>query len=131
MLPTVRRYSQSTLYSLANLDDLFVQAILRPTPRLTGRIDLHRLSLASAADGWYAGSGATQNRGRIFGYTLRSSGGETGLSTLIEGSLDVRVTPKWSVNGYVASASAGPVVRASFQDRRALFFYVENVVTAF
>jgi hypothetical protein len=56
MLPTVRRYSQSTLYSMANLRDIMTQAMLRPRTTVTLRLDAHFLSLASPADGWYAGS---------------------------------------------------------------------------
>lgn len=128
MLPTVRRYSQSTLYSTANLRDAFVQAVLRPRANVTARLDVHALALAEAADGWYAGSGATQESGRIFGYTLRRSGGATRLAEIVEGSVDWRLTPHWSVNVYAARASRGPVVAASFAEGAATFLYVEHVV---
>jgi hypothetical protein len=129
MVPTVRRFSQSTLYSLANLRDVMIQTIVRPTATITARVDVHLLGLADSADGWYAGSGATQESGRIFGYTLRPSGGEARLMELVEGSLDWRYNTHWSVNGYVGVASAGPVVRRSFADGPAVFFYLENVVS--
>ena len=128
MLPTVRRYSQSTLYSMANLRDVMVQGILRPRSTVTLRVDGHFLSLADGADGWYAGSGATQESGRIFGYTLRGSGGGTRLTELVEASADWRLRPYWSINGYVAAASRGPVVRHSFAGGPAVFFYLENVL---
>jgi hypothetical protein len=128
MLPTVRRYSQSTLYSLANLRDAFARVVLRPRANVMARVDAHLLSLASRADGWYAGSGATQESGRIFGYTLRPSGGHSRLMEVAEGSLDWRFTPRWSVNGYLGVARGGPVVRRSFAGDRAAFFYVEHVV---
>jgi hypothetical protein len=105
-----------------------VQTILRPRPAMTLRVDVHALALANQADGWYAGSGATQEAGRIFGYSLRPSGGKTRLMELIEGSLDWRGGPHWSVNGYLGVATAGPVVRLSFASGPATFFYVENVV---
>jgi hypothetical protein len=128
MLPTVRRYAQSTVYSMANLRDITVQAILRPLDTVTLRVDAHFLSLASDADGWYAGSGATQESGRIFGYTLRPSGGVSRLTELAEASADWRLGPYWSVNGYVGMASSGPVVRRSFASGPAAFFYLENVL---
>ena len=128
MVPTVRRYSQSTLYSMANLRDVMVQAMLRPHADVTVRIDGHLLTLANRADGWYAGSGATQESGRIFGYTLRQSGGEHGLMNVIEGSADWRLRPQWSVNGYLGVASKGPVAARSFVDGPATFFYLESVV---
>lgn len=113
---------------MANLRDVMVQAMLRPRPNLNLRIDGHVLALADRADGWYAGSGATQESGRIFGYTLRPSGGEQSLMRLIEGSFDWRLRPRWSVNGYAAAASNGPVARRSFAEGPAVFFYLENVV---
>ncbi|HXW04726.1 MAG TPA: alginate export family protein [Vicinamibacterales bacterium] len=128
MLPTGRRYSQSTLYSLANVRDAVIQLMLRPRNDVGVRVDAHFLGLADRGDGWYAGSGATQESGRIFGYTLRQSGGETRLMEVLEGSLDWRVNPRWSVNAYLAVASRGPVVRTTFADGPAAFFYLENVV---
>ena len=128
MVPTVRRYSQSTLYSMANLRDVMLQVMLRPSTNLNVRVDGHVLALANRADGWYAGSGATQESGRIFGYTLRQSGGERGLMRVVESSFDWRLRPQWSVNGYLGVASSGPVVRRSFTSGPAVFFYLENVV---
>jgi hypothetical protein len=59
MLPTLRRFSQTTVYSTMNLRDRFVQVLARPRPALGLRLDVRRLALASAADLWYGGSGAT------------------------------------------------------------------------
>jgi hypothetical protein len=128
MLPTGRRYAQSTLYTLANLRDVMIQATVRPRANVTARVDAHLLALANGADGWYAGSGATQEEGRIFGYTVRPSGGESRLMEIVEGSVDWRLTPQWSVNGYAGVASRGPVVRVSFAGGPATFVYLENVV---
>jgi hypothetical protein len=128
MLPTVRRYSQSTLYSIANLRDIMVQLMLRPRGNVNLRVDSHLLALADPDDGWYAGSGATQEEGRIFGYTVRPSGGASRLMEVVEGSVDWRVRPQWSVNAYLGVASAGPAVRASFRPGPATFFYLENVL---
>ena len=128
MVPTVRRYSQSTLYSLLNVRDAFVTLVGGPRANVTVRVDAHHLRLDSAADGWYAGSGATQEEGRIFGYTLRPSGGETSLMNVLEGSIDWRFNPRWSVNGYLGVGSRGRVVQASFAGGPATFAYVENVI---
>ena len=128
MLPTVRRYSQSTLYSLVNLRDAFVTAVVRPRTNVTVRIDAHHLALDEAGDGWYAGSGATQEEGRIFGYTLRPSAGAAALMTVVEASVDWRFNQAWSINGYMGVGKAGSVVRASFTGRPATFLYLENVV---
>jgi hypothetical protein len=128
MVPTVRRYAQSTLYSMANIRDLMVQLTVRPHPAVSVRVDGHWVSLSNPADGWYAGSGATQESGRIFGYTVRPSGDATQLTNVLEGSGEWRLTPRWSVNGYVGVASRGAVVRRSFAEGPAVFSYLENVL---
>jgi hypothetical protein len=128
MLPTVRRYSMTTAYSQMNLNDRFVQALLKPHARLTVRADVHRLSLAEAADGWYFGSGATQEEGAIFGFALRPSGGHTGLGTSVEASVDYSVNTHLSVNGFIAHMRGGDVVGRSFVGRDLRFGYIETLV---
>ena len=108
------------------LRDITVQVILRPLNSVALRLDGHFLLLANHADGRYAGSGATQESGRIFGYTLRPSGGVSRLMELVETSADWRLGPHWSVNGYVGMESSAPVVRRSFANGPATFFYLEN-----
>jgi hypothetical protein len=128
MLPTVRRYSMTTAYSQMNLNDRFVQALLKPHARLTVRADVHRLSLAQAADSWYYGSGATQEEGSIFGFALRPSGGHTGLGTSVEASADYTVNTHLSVNGFFAQMRGGDVVGQSFTGRSLRFGYIETLV---
>jgi Alginate export len=48
MLPTVRRYAQSAIYSQMNHTDVFVQVLLRPVPPLGIRTDFHRIGLATS-----------------------------------------------------------------------------------
>lgn len=128
MLPTVRKYSLSATYSQMNLVDVFAQAWLAPHPRTTVRLDLHRIGLATQADLWYSGSGATQEEGTVFGYAGRPSRGATTLGTVTEGSVDVRLSRRWSVNGYVGVIRGGEVVRRTFAGRWLVFAYVENVL---
>ena len=78
-------------------------------------------------DGWYFGSGATQNTGTIFGFGSRPSNGAKDLGTVIEGSATYTVTPHWSVNGYAGFIKGGAVVRRSFAGDRLTFAYFENV----
>lgn len=129
MLPTVRRFSQTTAYSTMNLRDLFVQAQARPRPALGLRLDIRRLDLASSADLWYAGSGATLARGAVFGYAGRRSNGRTRLGTSIEASADYAVTPRVSVNGFLGRVRGGAVVTGTFAGRDLWFGYLESVVT--
>jgi hypothetical protein len=128
MLPTVRKYGLSATYSPMNLNDRFVEVTLVPHERARVSASARSLSLATAADGWYAGSGATERQGRIFDYTLRPSRGATGLGIVTEGSVDVRLTAHWSLNGYLGHIRGGDVVRRIFAGDRLLFGYVEQVL---
>jgi hypothetical protein len=50
MLPTVRRFSQTTVYSTMNLHEFFGQVLLRPGPALGVRLDVHHVRLATPSD---------------------------------------------------------------------------------
>jgi hypothetical protein len=128
MVPTVRRYSFTTIYAPMNLRDTFVEVILRPAQRLRGRVDVRWLSLAEGADRWYSGSGATQRAGTFFGYAGRASGGHTDLGTVIEGAIDVTINRRWSLNAFAGVMDSGRVVSTLFRDSRARFAYLESVL---
>ncbi len=128
MLPTVRRYAQSALYSQMNNIDAFAQIMLRPQTKLAVRLDWHRVGLASSRDAWYFGSGATQNRGTIFGFSARPSNGSHTLATIAEGSADYTISRRWSVNGYVSVGRGGGGVKPAFAGRTMVFGYLENVL---
>jgi hypothetical protein len=128
MLPTVRRFSQTTAYGTMNLRDLFVQVQARPRPPFGLRLDLRRVDLASAADLWYAGSGATLARGAVFGFAGRRSNGSRRLGATIEASVDYAVTPRVSVNAFAARMRGGPVVTGTFGGDALWFGYVESVI---
>jgi hypothetical protein len=128
MLPTVRRYAQTALYSQMNNTDLFGQIMLRPRAGLAVRIDWHRVGLASSRDAWYFGSGATQNRGTLFGFSTRPSNGAHALASIVEGSADYTISRHWSVNGFMAIARGGGVVTKAFAGHTMAFGYLENVL---
>jgi len=128
MLPTVRQYAQSALYSQMNNTDLFAQLLARLRRNVNVRLDWHRIGLASSRDGWYFGSGATQQHGSIFGFATRPSFGATHLATIGEGSVDYAIARHWSVTGYVAVGRGGGVVAPAFAGRTLTFAYVENLV---
>jgi hypothetical protein len=129
MLPTLRRFSQTTVYSTMNLNDRFVQVLARPRPALGLRLDVHRLTLASAADLWYGGSGATLGAGNTFGYVGRRSNGSRDLGTSVETSADYALTSHVSINGFLAHVHGGSVVTGTFAGNRLWYAYVETVVT--
>jgi hypothetical protein len=127
MIPTARKYALSTVYAQMNLRDAFAQLAIEPR-RLRARIEVHALHLASAADLWYAGSGATASTGRYFGFAGRASGGNTALGSVIEGTLDVPINKHWSISGYAGNMSAGEVVRHFFTGKRLTFWLIENAI---
>ena len=128
MLPTVRQYAQSALYSQMNNTDLFAQVLARPRSNVNVRLDWHRVGLASSRDGWYFGSGATQQHGSIFGFATRPSFGARHLATITEGSIDYTVQRHWSIGGYLAIGRGGGVVRPAFAGRTLTFAFIENVL---
>jgi hypothetical protein len=128
MLPTVRKYVFTASYAPMNLRDLFVELSVRPTPRLTARVDARRLSLAESADLWYSGSGAGQRIGSSFGYAGRRSSGLTGLGSVAEGAADVTLNRHWSINGFVGVIRGGSVVTSLFAGEWLRFGYLESVV---
>jgi hypothetical protein len=128
MLPTVRRYAQTALYSQMNNTDLFAQLLARPRQSVNMRFDWHRVRLASSRDAWYYGSGATQQHGSVFGFATRPSFGATHLATIGDASVDYAISPHWSVSGYLAVGRGGGVVAEAFAGRTLTFAYVENVL---
>jgi hypothetical protein len=128
MLQDTRTYALSMVYAQMNLRDVFAQVLLEPHPSARVRFDVHRVALASAADRWYQGSGATARAGRFFGYSTRSSSASQELGTVLEGTADVRLSRYWSVNGYAGHMWGGAVVRGAFAGHRLFYWYVENVL---
>ena len=135
MLPSSRKYALSSVYTQMNLSDAFAQLQIEPR-WLLARIELHALHLASGADLWYQGSGATANRGRFFGFSgriahpstaLRTSG-PVALGSVLEGTIDVPIRTFWSINGYAGVMSAGAAVRPQFTSKPLTLWAVENVI---
>jgi hypothetical protein len=127
MLPSSRKYALSSAYAQMNLRDVFAQAVIEPG-RFNARIEVHRLALASGADLWYQGSGATASGDRFFGFAGRFADGETSLGTVLEGTIDVPIKKYWSVNAYAGTMWGGGVVTRWFTDKRLTFWSIENVV---
>ena len=127
MLPSSRKYALSSTYAQMNLRDAFAQLSIEPR-RFKARIEVHALHLASGADLWYQGSGATASHGRYFGFSGRGAEGNTSLGTVIEGAVDVPIVRHWSINAYAGTISAGDVVQQWFTSKRLVFWSVENVI---
>ncbi len=123
VLPTARIYAQFPFFNLMNNEDLFVQLIVKPHPRLTLRSDLHRLRLSEASDLWYAGGGATNER--VFGFSGTPSGGRKDLALLADLGLNLKLSQKLTAYAYVGRAWGRDVVRKSFAGENATYGYLE------
>lgn len=127
MLPSSRKYALSSAYAQMNLRDVFLQVLAEPG-RVRTRLDLHRVSLASGADLWYHGSGATASTGRFFGFSGRAAGDATALGTVLEGSVEVPIKKYWSLNAYAGTIRGGDVVKRMFSGTTLTAGYLENVI---
>lgn len=112
VLPTPRPYARFPFYDMMNTTDAYAILALRPSPRLTLRGEAHGIRLASARDLWYQGGGAYQTRS--FGYTGRPTSGSGDLSRLLDFSADLRITPDFTLTGYVGKARAGEAMRTAY-----------------
>jgi hypothetical protein len=111
-LPTARIYARMPFFNLMNNVDAFGSLVLRPSPRLTVRADVHALSLADRRDLWYSGGGAFQPN--TFGFAGRPSNGHTDLATLYDLSADITLHPRVALNVYFAHARSGGVARTIY-----------------
>jgi hypothetical protein len=130
MLPTARLYSYTTAYNLMNITDTFVELRLQPTAVLAVQAGVRDLRLSAANDLWYAGAGATQEEGRIAGFSSRASGGHHHLGTAVELTLRYRLTDYLALHAFYGHIFGGEVVRTTFADGRQLdFFFLELTLT--
>lgn len=126
MLPTTRIYALTPLYNLMNNRDLFVQLMLKPSSKLSLRLDWHMLWLTKSEDFWYAGGGAFNHNS--FGYVGRPSGGAKRLMDLIDLSVSYAPNPNLSWTIYIGKAWGKDVVRANFPSKDDAFFgYLEVI----
>jgi hypothetical protein len=126
LLPTPRIYARTPFFNMMNTQDVFGEAVLRPSKRVTIRGDVHSLRLSTATDLWYQGGGAYQPES--FGYAGRPSNGGTGLSVLADVSADVAVSPHLSAGAYAGHASSGAVPDAIYAGGGARFAYLELLI---
>jgi hypothetical protein len=126
MLPTARLYSFTTANNLMNSTDTFVELRLQPTAKLGVQLDVRNLRLSSSDDLWYSGAGATQDKGRIFGYSGRASGDHHRLGTAVEFAVRARLTDFLVAHAFYGHIFGGNVVRTTFSDSREFdFFFLE------
>ena len=128
-LPSSRPDLLAGTFAQMNLRDLFAELRLRPRQRLGASGEIHHLSLATANDRWYSGTGATAVRGTFFGFTGRPSTGETTLGTYVQGTIDAALSKTWSIRGSLGVMKGGAVVRSLFSGDRLTVVALENRLT--
>ena len=107
--------------------DAFGELMLKPSKRVTTRMDIHSLRLANGNDLWYQGGGAFQSA--TFGYVGQPVNGRRGLATLYDASADVVVTPRVVVSGYYGYAAGGLAAAVSYPtNHNAGLGYLEFVI---
>ena len=130
LLPTVRKYALFPFFNQMNNEDVFVQAVLKPLPRLSLRADIHFLQLQETNDRWYMGAGATRERGTIFGYQGRPSFGDKELGTLADITMSYFFNQYFSGLIYFGHVFGEEVIKNNYpQGDDANFGYVELSLT--
>jgi hypothetical protein len=128
MLPTARKYAQLPFYNFMNSSDLFVQGFVKPHKAVTVRSDWHWISLAERNDRWYSGTGATQERGQLFGFAGRASQGKRGLGQLVDLSVTYAPTSSFTLYGYYGHVFGSSVIEAIYAGASANFVYLESEI---
>lgn len=128
MLPSSDRVSKLNVYALMNVMDRWATLELTPHRTLDLTAGVHHATLASSADRWYQGTGATLRAGNYFGFQGRTSrGGET-IGTIVEGTAAWRVRRWWTLRGYVGRMDGGDVVERTFRSRRLVSGWLESTL---
>lgn len=123
-LPTPRIYARFPFYNLMNNEDAFVQLRLTPHSKIALRSDVHALRLSNVKDLWYVGGGAFQQQ--TFGYVGRPSNGKRSLGTMVDLSVDWKITPNTIMTYYMAGVRGGSVAGRIYPDgRNARIAYLE------
>lgn len=124
MLNTPRLYVRAPFYAEANVKDLFVQVMAKPTPKLSLRADYHTVMLATSKDLWY-GSGGPFQSGPSFGLSGRKSNGNTALGDLIDVSADYNISKSATAILYFGQMVGKSVVQSIYGDKSGMVGYGE------
>ena len=112
ILPTARIYARFPFFNMMNNRDVFGEVMLRLSKKLTVRTDVHSLRLANSNDLWYSGGGVYQPW--TFGYTGRTSNGQSSLATLYDASADYNANAHLAVGLYYGRAAGKLVIRSIY-----------------
>jgi hypothetical protein len=127
-LPTPRPYARFPFYDMQNNNDLYATLNLNPHQQISLRTEAHSLSLTERNDLWYLGGGPFQPQ--TFGYVGRPSGGQSNLATVLDLSVDYKVTSRFGATFYYARAWGSDVIRQIYPNgTNGQFGYVEFIAS--
>ena len=128
VLPTPRVYARFPFFNMMNNRDVFGELQLRPSKKVVVRSDIHSLRLDNPNDLWYSGGGAFQPW--TFGYTGRTSNGQSGLATLYDLSADYNVNGHVAIGTYYGRAAGKLMLQSIYpQGKNASFGFLELTFT--
>ena len=127
LLPTPRIYALFPFFNLMNVEDRFVQLVVKPHPKVLVRADYHALRLESSADLWYGGGGAI--RQDVFGFSGTPANGQRDLAHLLDVSVTANPHRRVTIAGYLGHAAGEDVVGATFAgDADATYGFLETTL---
>ena len=125
LLPNDRQYARIPFYALQNVEDYTGQLLLRPSPRLWLRSEIHKVKLHGHNDLWYQGAGAFQDGS--FGFFGAPSEARGGLANFIDLSADIQATSHLRFTAYFGLLSGKATITSDPRGRKAGFTYLEFV----
>ncbi|WP_236102312.1 alginate export family protein [Methylotetracoccus oryzae] len=126
MLPTAWLYAQFPFYNMMNNQDVFLQAIFAPDPKVNLRVDFHWLTVNQSRDLVYSGSGATSNT--YFGYNGAPTGGFDQLAYTAHMMLSVKPVDHVTVNLFYGHAFGQSILNAQYTGNQGNYGFVETVL---
>ena len=128
MLPSGDRLSRLNAYALMNVVDRWAALEVQPHQTLDVSGSVRRVGLASEADRWYQGSGATLRLGNYFGFQGRNTRGGTSIGTVVEAAATWRARRWWTLRGYVGHITGGDAVTRTFRGDRLISGWLESTL---
>ena len=104
------------------------EAIVRVAEKKDLSAGVRRVGLASTADRWYQGSGATLRHGNYFGFQGRNGRGGATIGTVVEGNATWRARRWWTLRAYAGRIAGGDVVTRIFRGNRLVTAWLESTL---
>ncbi len=128
MLPTAWLYAQFPFYNMMNNQDVFVQWIVAPHPKVDVRLDFHWLRVNESQDLVYAYGGATNDT--VFGYVgTPIPGGFEDLAYLTHLMVSVKPFNHLAFNFFYAHAFGQDIINAQFDGKQGDYGFVEAIIS--